>query len=517
MLTGRKAPVIVPAMVSIVTTLALQGLEATPVRVEAQVSGGEFGIHVVGLASGAVRESRERVRGAFHALGLSLPPKRVTINLSPADLAKDGSHYDLPMAVAILATLGVVPADSGDGWAMMGELGLDGTVRAVSGCLPAAVQAGGMAESHGIRGFVCPAANAEEAAWSGVTVLGIGSLGQLIRHLRGEEVVAPTLPSARAPAALREMGDLRDIRGQEIAKRAAELAAAGGHHLLMSGPPGSGKSMLAARMPGLLPPLSAAEALEVSMIHSVAGVLGVEGGGLVRTRPFRDPHHSASAVALTGGGMKAKPGEMSLSHRGVLFLDELPEFPRPVLETLRQPLETGAITISRANSHVTYPARFQLIAAMNPCSCGHYGDASKGCKGAACAAAYQAKLSGPLLDRFDLKLAVPAVKASDLSLPPAKEGTADVAARVAKARALQTARYEGKIVCNAELSGSLLDVFCPLDTESRTVLNTAAERYGLTARGYHRVVRVARTLADLAGEENIRRPHVVEALAYRVG
>lgn len=502
-------------MVSIVTTMALQGLEATPVRVEAQVTGGEFGIYVVGLASGAVRESRERVRGAFHALGLSLSPKKVTINLSPADLAKDGSHYDLPMAVAILAAFGVIPADSGDGLAMMGELGLDGTVRPVSGCLPAAVQAAGMGESHGIRGFVCPAGNAEEAAWSGLTVLGVQSLGQLIRHLRGEEVVAPTAPGARAPAMMREIGDLRDIRGQETAKRAAEIAAAGGHHLLLSGPPGSGKSMLAARMPGLLPPLSAPEALEVSMIHSVAGVLGVE--GLVRSRPFRDPHHSASAVALTGGGMKAKPGEMSLSHRGVLFLDELPEFPRPVLETLRQPLETGTITISRANSHVTYPARFQLVAAMNPCACGHYGDPTKGCKGAACMAAYQAKLSGPLLDRFDLKLAVPAVKPSDLSLPPAKEGTAEVAARVAKARALQAARYEGKIVCNAELSGSLLDAFCPLDAESREALNRAAERYGLTARGYHRVIRVARTLADLAGEVHIRRPQVVEALAYRVG
>ncbi|MFZ2587320.1 MAG: YifB family Mg chelatase-like AAA ATPase [Alphaproteobacteria bacterium] len=506
-------------MVSQILTLALTGLEAKPVQVEAQVTGGEFGIYVVGLPSGAVRESRERVRGAFHGLGLSMPPKRITINLSPADITKDGSHYDLPIAVGILAALGIVPTDACDGMAVMGELGLDGSIRSVNGCLPAAIAAAGL----GLRGFICPAANAGEAAWAGgaMGVYGFDTLNQLIRHLRGDEVVAAARPSAQGAAVGVDTGrDLRDIRGQETAKRVAEIAAAGGHHLLMSGPPGSGKSMLAARLPGLLPPLSATEALEISMIHSVAGTLGstAGGAGLISQRPFRDPHHSASPVALTGGGMKAKPGEMSLAHRGVLFLDELPEFPRQVLETLRQPLETGTITISRANHHITYPARFQLIAAMNPCPCGYLGDPAKGCKKQSmCGAEYQAKLSGPLLDRFDLKIAVPAVKATDLSLPPAKDGTAEVAARVARARALQTQRYGGKVVCNAELQGALMDEFCPLDGESRALLNTAADKMGLSARGYHRVIRVARTLADLEEAADIRRGHLVEALGYRVG
>ncbi|MBI1308581.1 MAG: YifB family Mg chelatase-like AAA ATPase [Proteobacteria bacterium] len=501
-------------MVAQVQTLALQGLNGVPVQVEVQVSGGLQGISIIGLPSGAVRESRDRVHGAFHSLGVSLPDKKIVVNLSPADLAKDGSHYDLPIALAMLAAFGVIPADSVDGMVVMGELGLDGSVRPVPGCLPAALHA----SAKGARMTVVPEANAGEAAWAAedgrMGVLGVGNLGQLIRHLRGDELLATATPGRQAVADAKGL-DLADIRGQEGAKRAAEIAAAGGHHLLMSGPPGSGKSMLAARLPGLLPPLSAAEALEVSMIHSVAGVLGPE--GLITQRPLRDPHHSASSVALTGGGLKAKPGEMSLAHRGVLFLDELPEFPRAVLETLRQPLESGAITISRANSHVTYPARFQLIAAMNPCACGYLGDVKKGCKRQpGCAADYQNRLSGPLLDRFDLRIAVPAVKASDLSLPAAKEGSAEVAARVAAARGRQAARF-GKAgpVCNAELGGKLLDEFCPLDAESRNVVNAAAERLGLSARGYHRVIRVARTIADLAGEENIRKPHLAEALAYR--
>ncbi|MCP5405631.1 MAG: YifB family Mg chelatase-like AAA ATPase [Pseudomonadaceae bacterium] len=502
-------------MVSTVMTFALTGLEAVPVRVEAHVANGTVGMTVVGLPSGAVRESRERVRAAFHALGLSLPAKRITINLSPADIAKDGSHYDLPIALGLLAAMGAIPSDAGDGLAVMGELGLDGAVRPVNGCLPAAIQA----SSLGLRGFVCPQGNAGEAAWAGgnLGVVGVENLGQLIRHVRGDEVVPPATAGTATPTTITDTAkDLRDIRGQESAKRAAEIAAAGGHHLLMSGPPGSGKSMLASRLPGLLPPLSAPEALEISMIHSVAGTLG--GEGLVRTRPFRDPHHSASSVALTGGGLKAKPGEMSLAHRGVLFLDELPEFPRQVLETLRQPLETGTITISRANSHVTYPARFQLIAAMNPCPCGYLGDPKQGCKRQnTCAADYQNRLSGPLLDRFDLKISVPAVKTSDLSLPPAKEGTAEVKARVAAARNLQHTRYGARAVCNAELQGAMLDEFCPLDAESRALVNTAADKLGLSARGYHRVLRVARTIADLAGEPAIARPHVAEALAYRVG
>lgn len=499
-----------------VSTLALQGLKGVPVQVEVQISGGQPGIYVIGLAGSAVKESRDRVRGALHALGIALPDKRVTVNLSPADLTKDGSHYDLPIAVGVLLAFGIIPADSAHGWWLVGELGLNAEVRPVPGCLPAALAAA----EHGARLMLVPQANAAEAAWASgahVGVIGVPTLGALIRHCRGEELLAPATPRAqvRAPGLV---ADLRDIRGQEGAKRAAEIAAAGGHHMLLSGPPGSGKSMLASRLPGLLPPLSAAEALDVSTVHSVAGLLNTE-EGLVTSRPFRDPHHSASPASLTGGGIKAKPGEMSLAHRGVLFLDELPEFPRAVLETLRQPLETGSISIARASAHVTYPARFQLVAAMNPCACGYLGDPQKGCKSQpSCAQSYQQRLSGPLLDRFDLRVNVPAVKASDLSLPAAKEGTAEVAARVAAARQLQQQRLQGtSFTCNAELSGAALEHTCPLDEESRTFLNTAATRMGLSARGYHRVVRVARTLADLASAPHIAKPHVAEALAYRVG
>lgn len=504
-------------MLARVMTVALQGLNAVPVPVEVQVAPGLPAFNVVGLPSNAVKESRERVRGAFHALGVGLPPERITLNLSPADLPKDGSHYDLPAAMGLLVATGVVPADSTEGMVVMGELSLDGRVQAVSGCLPAALHAAGQ---EGVRWMVVPSANAAEAAWAardgGMGVLGVDHLSQLIRHLRGDELLTPVRPAPVAADVVAGAPDLRDIRGQEGAKRAAEIAAAGGHHLLLSGPPGSGKSMLAARIPGLLPPLSPAEALEISMIHSVAGLL--PGGGLVTRRPFRDPHHSASPVALTGGGLKAKPGEMSLAHRGVLFLDELPEFPRAVLETLRQPLETGNIMISRANAHVSYPARFQLVAAMNPCACGYFGDPARGCKKQpGCAGDYQARLSCPLLDRFDLRVTVPPVKPSDLTQPPAKEGTAEVAARVAAARALQQARFTGtSLTCNAELGGALLDSYCQLDTDSRTLLNQAAERLGLSARGYHRVMRVARTIADLAAEPHILRTHVAEALAYRV-
>lgn len=502
-------------MVAHVSTTALVGLQAIPVTVQVQITPGQQVFSVVGLPSKAVKESSERVRGALHAMGVATPASRITFNLSPADLQKDGSHYDLPMALALLVAAGVIPAESMEGVVALGELGLDATLQPVPGCLPAALDAA----ARGARWCIVPQANAAEAAWAGqagaMGVLGAATLPQLIRHLRSEDLIPPATPTAQAEETSGPAPDLRDIRGQEQAKRAAELAAAGGHHLLLSGPPGSGKSMLASRLPGLMPPLTAEEALETSMVWSVAGLL--PHGGLIRQRPFRDPHHSASPVALTGGGLRAKPGEMSLCHRGVLFLDELPEFPRAVLETLRQPLETGNITIARANAHVSYPAKFMLVAAMNPCACGHAGDPAKGCKNQpACVLSYQNRLSGPLLDRFDLRITVPAVKPSDLSLPPAKEGTAEVAARVAAARTTQARRYAGTAIrTNAELQGAMLDEFCPLPAEARTLLNDAATKFGLTARGYHRVIRVARTIADVAALPHITRAHVAEALAYR--
>ena len=496
-------------MAATVATVAYLGLEARAVEVQVQLSSGLPRFTIVGLPDKAVAESRERVRAALASIGLALPPKVITINLSPADLPKEGSHFDLPIALGLLAAIGATDAEGLSHYVAVGELSLDGRIAASAGVLLAAIHA-----SSNDKGLICPAAQGSEAAWAGnLEVIAAPDLLALLAHLKGTSLIAPPAIAEIEPV---ENGpDLAQVKGQEVAKRALEIAAAGGHNLLMSGPPGAGKSLLAACLPGILPPLEPSEALEVSMVASVAGELN--GGRIRRRRPFRSPHHSASMPALVGGGLRVRPGEISLAHLGVLFLDELPEFQRTVLDSLRQPLETGSVSVARANSHVTFPARVQLIAAMNPCRCGHLSDPSLACSRAPrCAADYQAKVSGPLLDRIDLHVDVQGVSAADLTLPPPAEGSTEVARRVAAARSVQSDRFNGSGVrTNAEADGELLDSIATPDDPGRKLLADAAAAMRLSARGFHRVLRVARTIADLAGAEQVGRIHVAEALSYR--
>lgn len=498
-------------MVSRAYTVAFQGVEARLVEVQCAITPGMPAFAVVGLPDKAVSEARDRVRSALSSMAIALPSKRITINLSPADLPKEGSHFDLPIALALLAALDIVPTDAAEGTVALGELSLDGSLVPVVGALPAA-----MAAAEEERVLLCPSASGAEAAWvGGAQVIGADSLVDVVRHFAGQSPISPAEPGEVKTAPTDR--DFRDVKGQERAKRALEIAAAGRHHVMLVGSPGSGKSMLAARIPGILPLLTPTEALETSMIQSLCGLL--DEGGISRARPFREPHHTASPAAIIGGGRQAKPGEISLAHNGVLFMDEFPEFPRGVLETLRQPIEAGEVMVARANAHIKYPCKFMLVAAANPCRCGYLSDPSRACaRVPICGDEYLARISGPLMDRFDLRIEVPPVAFTDLDLPASGDASDLVAARVAKARQVQTERFgtDSGLRQNADAEGATLEKIATPDTEGRELLVKVAERFGLSARGYHRVLRVARTIADLDHSADVRRPHVAEALSFRL-